>query len=45
MRPTVDNGEYRLTFQLPPIIQDYIFNNSVNQYDIAYDEKEGHLGY
>lgn len=44
VRPTVDNGEYRLTFQLPPIIQDYIFNNSVNQYDIAYDEKRRSFG-
>lgn len=44
VRPTVDNGEYRLTFQLPPIIQDYIFNNSVNQYDSAYDEKRRSFG-
>ncbi|HEM5246740.1 TPA: hypothetical protein U1346_001415 [Streptococcus suis] len=42
--PTVDNEEYRLTFQLPPIIQEYIFNNSVNQYDSAYDEKRRSFG-
>lgn len=38
------NYQYRLTFQLPSIIRDYIFNNSVNQYESAYDEKRSSFG-
>ena len=44
VRPTRNYDQYRLTFQLPAIIRDYIFNNSVNQYDSAYDEKRRSFG-
>ena len=44
VRPTRNYDRYRLTFQLPAIIRDYIFNNSVNQYESAYDEKRRSFG-
>lgn len=44
VRPTRNYDQYRLTFQLPAVIQDYIFNNSVNQYESAYDEKRRSFG-
>ena len=44
VRPTRNYDQYRLTFQLPAIIRDYIFNNSVNQYESAYDEKRRSFG-
>ena len=39
VRPNGNYAQYRLTFQLPSIIRDYIFNNSVNQDESAYNEK------
>lgn len=44
VRPDENYAQYRLTFQLPAIIRDYIFNNSVNQYESAYDEKRRSFG-
>ena len=44
VRPNGNYVQYRLTFQLPSIIRDYIFNNSVNQYESAYDEKTRSFG-
>lgn len=44
IEPTGDYEQYRLTFQLPSIIREYIFNNSVNQYESAYDEKRRSFG-
>lgn len=44
VRPTRNYIQYRLTFQLPSVIRDYIFNNSVNQYESAYDEKRRSFG-
>ena len=44
VRPNGNYVQYRLTFQLPSIIRDYIFNNSVNQYESAYDEKRRSFG-
>ena len=44
VRPTRNYDQYRLTFQLPAVIRDYIFNNSVNQYESAYDEKRRSFG-
>ena len=44
VRPTRNYVQYRLTFQLPSVIRDYIFNNSVNQYESAYDEKTRSFG-
>lgn len=44
VRPNGNYVQYRLTFQLPSIIRDYIFNNSVNQYESAYDEKRSSFG-
>lgn len=44
IRPIENPDEYRLTFQLPSVIQDYIFNNSVNQYESAYNEKRRSFG-
>jgi hypothetical protein len=44
VRPTRNYDQYRLTFQLPAVIRDYIFNNSVNQYESAYDEKRSSFG-
>ena len=43
-RPTRNYVQYRLTFQLPTVVRDYIFNNSVNQYESAYDEKRRSFG-
>ena len=39
VRPTGNYDRYRLTFQLPSVIREYIFDNSANQYESAYDEK------
>ena len=44
VRPTRNYDRYRLTFQLPSVIREYIFNNSVNQYESAYDEKRRSFG-
>ena len=44
VRPTRNYVQYRLTFQLPTVVRDYIFNNSVNQYESAYDEKRRSFG-
>lgn len=44
VRPTRNYVQYRITFQLPSVIRDYIFNNSVNQYESAYDEKRRSFG-
>ena len=44
IRPTGNYDQYRLTFQLPSIIREYIFKNSVNQYKSAYDEKRRSFG-
>lgn len=44
IEPTGGYEQYRLTFQLPSIIREYIFNNSVNQYKSAYDEKRRSFG-
>ena len=45
VKPTENYDRYRLTFQLPSVIREYIFDNSANQYESAYDEKEEVLGY
>ena len=39
-----NDTNYELTFQLPFVIREYIFNNSVNQYKSAYDEKGRSFG-
>ena len=44
IRPTRDYEQYELTFQLPSVIRDYIFNNSANQYENAYNEKNRSFG-
>lgn len=44
IRPIGNDNQYSLTFQLPSVIRDYIFNNSVNQYESAYDEKRRSFG-
>ena len=44
IEPTGGDEQYRLTFQLPSIIQDYIFNNSVNQDQRAFREKGESFG-
>lgn len=44
VRPTGNYDRYRLTFQLPSVIREYIFDNSANQYESAYDEKIEVLG-
>lgn len=44
VRPTGNYDLYRLTFQLPSVIREYIFDNSANQYESAYDEKGRSFG-
>lgn len=44
VRPTGNYDRYRLTFQLPSVIREYIFDNSANQYESAYDEKRRSFG-
>ena len=44
IEPTEGYEQYRLTFQLPSIIRDYIFNNSVNQDQRAFREKGKSFG-
>ena len=44
VRPTENYDRYRLTFQLPSVIREYIFDNSANQYESAYDEKRRSFG-
>lgn len=44
IEPTEGYEQYRLTFQLPSIIRNYIFNNSVNQDQRAFREKGKSFG-
>ena len=44
VRPTGNYDRYRLTFQLPSVIREYIFDNSANQDESAYNEKRRSFG-